>query len=359
MPRVLIGGAALLAIAACGSQPDAIEGAAAAAGSGSGSAGSGATAAGPAKGTIRVEGFRTPRAVIHDPDADVYLVSNVNGDPAAADDDDNGFISRITPDGKVLALRWIDGAHDDALQLSAPMGMALAGGTLWVADCSRVHAFDARSGKLRKTYKLPKTAQVADVVAVDGGAIASDEGPDLGPGTLYRIGSSGRPAPYLRPGRGDVGRPHALWAAAGGALWVTADRALYRVVKGERTAHAELPTGPLDGVIALATGELLLASQEGIIYRGTPAHGATGSGRPAPFANGSDRTAGSAATAGSGTTTGPDSAAPAPAPLTVAWTSAITGLKTPSDLGLDAGRRRLLIPLVLENAVELRDLPPP
>jgi hypothetical protein len=343
MSRVLAGATALLAIATCGSQRDAIEGAAVAgSGSGTGAVGSGAAGGGasaPAapKGTLRIEGFRTPRAVIHDPDADVYLVSNVNGDPAAADDDDNGFISRITPDGKVLALRWIDGAHDDALQLSAPMGMALAGGTLWVADCNRVHAFDARSGKLRKTYKLPKTASVADVVAVDGGAVASDEGPDLGPGTLYRIGSSGRPAPYLRPGQGDVGRPHALVADDDGSIWVTADRALFRVVKGERTAHAELPTGPLDGVIALASGELLLASQEGIIYRGTPALGAT--------------TTSAAAAA----------AAPAPAPveLAITWTSAITGLKTPSDLGLDVRRRRLLIPLVLENAVELRDLPPP
>ncbi|HWU90560.1 MAG TPA: hypothetical protein VN253_25015, partial [Kofleriaceae bacterium] len=300
-----------------------------------GSAGAPGSAGGTSRprGSLRVEGFRTPRAVLHDADADVYLVSNVNGDPAAADDDDNGFISRVTPDGKVLALRWIDGARDEALQLSAPMGMALAEGVLWVADCNRVHAFDARTGKLRKSYKLGRTASIADVVIVGGAAVVSDEGPELGPGMLYRIGASGRPVPYLRPNQRDIGRPHGLYAASDGSIWVTADRELYRVVKGERTAHGELPTGPLDGVIGLPGGELLVASHEGVIYRGTPA--------PAPAPG-----------------PGPGSSG-ASAELAVTWTAAYTGLKTPSDLGLDAGRRRLLIPLVLENAIEIRDLPPP
>ena len=347
MSRVLAGAgaAALLAIAACGSKQDPAESANAAGsapeagsapaavraagsaptGGAAGSAAAGAAAAGSPPlpgGALRIEGFRTPRAVLHDAEADVYLVSNVNGDPAAADDDDNGFISRVSPSGKLLELRWIDGARDEDLQLSAPMGMALAGGVLWVVDCNRVHAFDAKTGKLRKTHKLGPDASLADVAIVDGAPVVSDEGPELGPGMLYRIAARGRPAPYLRPNQRDVGRPHGLYAAGDGSIWVTADRELYRVVRGERVAHAELPDGPLDGVVGLPGGELLVASHEGIIYRG----------RPAPDGRG---------------------------PLAVAWTAAITGLLPPSDLGLDAGRRRLLIPLVLANAVEIRDLAPP
>ena len=34
-------------------------------------------------------------------------VSNRNGGPG--DMDDNGFISRVSPDGRVLDLKWIDG----------------------------------------------------------------------------------------------------------------------------------------------------------------------------------------------------------------------------------------------------------
>lgn len=350
MSRVLAGAAALLAVAACGSQDPAesagAAGSAAAAErlAGSASAGSvatvgaaGATTGGargaggaaaaagappPSAGALRIEGFRTPRAVIHDAEADVYLVSNVNGDPAAADDDDNGFISRVSPDGEILELRWIDGARDEALQLSAPMGMALAGGVLWVADGSRVHAFDARTGKPRKSHKLGPEASLADVAIVDGAPVVSDEGPELGPGMLYRIAARGRPAPYLRPNQRDLGRPHGLYAPGDGSVWVTADRELYRVVRGERVAHAELPDGPLDGIVGLPGGELLVASHEGNIYRGKPAPGGRG-------------------------------------PLQVTWTVAFTGITTPSDLGLDEGRRRLLIPLVLANAVEIRALAPP
>ncbi|NIP81802.1 MAG: hypothetical protein GWM90_22320, partial [Gemmatimonadetes bacterium] len=63
----------------------------------------------PDTAAIRVEdaGLQTPESVLHDDRADVYLVSNINGAPTERDD--NGFISRVGPDGTVLELRWIDG----------------------------------------------------------------------------------------------------------------------------------------------------------------------------------------------------------------------------------------------------------
>ena len=47
-------------------------------------------------------GFRTPESVLYDPKADLYLVANIHGDPSARDV--NGFISRISPEGQVVAL---------------------------------------------------------------------------------------------------------------------------------------------------------------------------------------------------------------------------------------------------------------
>ena len=66
-------------------------------------------------------GLATPESVLHDRTADVYLVSNVNGAPV--DKDDNGFISRLSPHGSVVELKWIDGADED-VTLNAPKGMA-------------------------------------------------------------------------------------------------------------------------------------------------------------------------------------------------------------------------------------------
>ncbi|HWO18821.1 MAG TPA: hypothetical protein VNO30_08590 [Kofleriaceae bacterium] len=280
-----------------------------------------ATETAPAGAVFRIVGFRTPRSVLHDPEADVYLVSNVNGDPAGTDDDDNGFISRVSPDGKVLDLKWIDGTDNDELQLSAPMGMAISGPKLWVADRNQVHAFDLRTGRHRASYKIHEATALADVAILDGAVIVSDNGSEFG-GSLFRIGPSRQPAPYLAPNRPGVGHPQGLYAPGDGSLWVTSEGELYRVAKRARTAGGALPKGALDGIAGTPGGELFVASHDGIIFRGAP--------RP-----------------------GPDGA------LAVAWTELCAGLEAPADIGYDAKRHRLLIPLVLANAIEVRDLPPP
>jgi hypothetical protein len=339
--RVLAGAAALalLAPSACGTHGEPAPGPGAATGTASGAApGSAAAQEGaaqgsgdareqdaaappaPGKAVMRIVGFRTPRAVLHDVEADVYLVSNVNGDPAAADDDDNGFISRVAPDGRVLDLKWIDGAQSDALLLSAPMGMAISGGVLWVADRNKVHAFDARTGRHRASHKIKQATSLVDVAILDGAVIVSDNGSELA-GGLFRIGSSKRPTAYLAPDQPGIGHPHGLYAPGDGSLWVTSERELYRVVRGVRTAGGELPGGSLHGIAGLPGGELLVASVDGVVFRGRP--------RPRK-----DRT------------------------LEVAWTELFAELEAPSDIGYDARRNRVLIPLVLANAIEIRELPP-
>src|SRR5262249_57870813 len=70
---------------------------------------------------VKDVGLATPESILYDAAADLYLVSNINGGPAEVDD--NGFISRVTPDGKVAALKWIDGAKPD-VKLHAPKGKA-------------------------------------------------------------------------------------------------------------------------------------------------------------------------------------------------------------------------------------------
>ncbi len=328
MTRVLAGAAALVALGACGQSqepaaavpersPIAAQEPAPAA------ARAVAPAAAPGKALFRIVGFRTPRSVLHDLEADVYLVSNVNGDPAAADDDDNGFISRVSPDGQVLDLKWIDGVGDDDLLLSAPMGMAITGSKLWVADRNKVHAFDARTGHHEATYKIPQATSLADVAVVEGAVLVSDNGSELA-GGLFRIRASRRPtpAPYLTPDQPGTSHPQGLYAPGDGSLWVTAGRELYRVVGGRRTAGGALPSGALDGIVGLPGGELLVASHDGVIFRG----------RPQPNRDGT---------------------------LEVTWTALFADLQTPSDIGYDARRNRVLIPLVLANAIEIRDVPLP
>ncbi|HEB52872.1 MAG TPA: hypothetical protein ENI87_06430, partial [bacterium] len=87
----------------------------------------------------------TPESVLYDPASDVWLVSNIAGEPLAKDG--NGFIARVSPDDG-SARAWIEGGRN-GVTLHAPKGMALLGDDLWVADIDVVRRFDRRSGAPR------------------------------------------------------------------------------------------------------------------------------------------------------------------------------------------------------------------
>ena len=89
------------------------------------------------------DGFRVPESVKYDAARDVWYVSNVNGNPG--DHDNNGYISRLRADGAVRDTMFI-AAGRGGVALDAPKGMALTGDTLWVADIDKVRAFDVTSG---------------------------------------------------------------------------------------------------------------------------------------------------------------------------------------------------------------------
>src|SRR5881396_4090128 len=155
----------------------------------------------PAPGGTRVGvvvGFSTPESVLHDSTQDIYFVSNVNGSPTAKDN--NGFVSRVKPDGAVENLKFIEGGRS-GITLNAPKGLALAGDTLWVADIDAVRAFNAKTGALVDSVSLSKLGAVFlnDVVVVPTGALyVTDTGirfDDVGnvlhpgPDRVFRIGS--------------------------------------------------------------------------------------------------------------------------------------------------------------------------
>jgi hypothetical protein len=72
-----------------------------------------------------------PESARYDKDLDVWFVSNVNGTPLAKDN--NGYISRLRPDGAPYTVKFIEGGKK-GVTLNAPKGLAINGDTLWVAD---------------------------------------------------------------------------------------------------------------------------------------------------------------------------------------------------------------------------------
>lgn len=197
-------------------------------------------------------GLSTPESVLYDEADDVYFVANINGSPSAKDK--NGFISKIAPDGTVVALKWVDGAAK-ATPLHAPKGMALAGGLLYVADIEVVRVYDKKNGKLKGTVTLKGATFANDVAAgPDGTVYVSDSGiafTDAGPtptktDAVWAIKKM--KATALAKGE-ELGNPNGLWVTDKG-LWVNTfgSGEVYLLdAKGARSSIQKV-AGALDGL---------------------------------------------------------------------------------------------------------------
>ena len=128
-------------------------------------------------------GFTAPEAVRYDPGQDIYFVSNWGTGDAGAKDD-NGFISRMLPDGTLDSLRFIAGGTGGA-KLHAPRGMTIVGDTLWVVDADAVRGFNRWSGAPLATIDFSRfrLGFLNDIAASPDALYVTDTGTDR----IYRI----------------------------------------------------------------------------------------------------------------------------------------------------------------------------
>jgi hypothetical protein len=258
-------------------------------------------------------GFATPESVEYYAAEDVYLVTNINGSPFAVDD--NGFISKISPDGKVLDLKWIDGARSDT-RLHGPKGAAISGNILYVADHDEVHLFELPSGKQITSVKIPGSTFLNGITPGGGGSVyttdmgaTSDDGNFVSSGTdaVYQVFPDGRYEVIIKDK--DMGWPNGIVVNGKHLIVVTfQSNEVYRVLEnGQRYMLPAPPTGSLDGLLAMDDGSLIMSSWAGsAIYRLDK--------------NGS-------------------------------YSTVVDSLESPSDIGYDNKRNRLLVPLFLKDKI--------
>jgi len=262
------------------------------------------------------EGISTPESVLYDEVNDRYLVSNINGKPDGVDN--NGYISELSPDGKVLKEKFIAGGAGK-VKLDAPKGSGISGGVLYVADISFVRLFDLKTGLPKGEIAAPGATFLNDIaVAKDGRVFVSDTGVKTGPSgfeptgtdTVYVI-EKGK-LRTIAKGK-ELGGPNGLVALANGVLVNTLNSdEVYRLdEKGVKQDVIKVPAGGLDGMALIA--DVLLVSSWKLpgIYRGSLA-----------------------------------------GKFEVAW----PGLAGAADFGFDNKRSRILVPRFVDNAVEVYDL---
>lgn len=271
----------------------------------------------PPAPVARWEGLSTPESVLYDPDADRYLVSNINGSPVAADN--NGYISELSPEGTITKEKLIAGGAG-GVKLNAPKGLGIFKGILYVSDVTVVRKFDVKTGAAKGDIPIAGTAFLNDIaIAPDGRVFVSDSGLKLGEKGLEPMGADavyviekGKARPLAKTT--SLGGPNGLcWTDQG--LWVVTfgSGELYRLDdQGERQDVVKLPTGGLDGIVCSGPSFLIASWAGSQVFTGPPA---------GPFE------------------------------------VAVSGTKSPADIGFDAKRRRVLVPRFLENVVEAYQLP--
>jgi sugar lactone lactonase YvrE len=203
-------------------------------------------------------GFDTPESVLHDTDADVYLVSNINGEPLAKDG--NGYIARVSTDRETMERYWIQGGRN-GVTLHAPKGMAIAGDLLWVADIDVLRAFDRRSGAPVREVPIPGASFLNDVSAdAQGTVFCSDTGVDAkfaptGTDAIWRVPPDGAPV-ALAKGT-ELGQPNGIVARDGGVYAVSwRDGAFYQIDRrGVRLDLGKAPQAKLDGLVRVESAE--------------------------------------------------------------------------------------------------------
>jgi DNA-binding beta-propeller fold protein YncE len=211
-------------------------------------------AAPPVKLTLKWETdpvLTTCESVLYDKDRDVIYVSNINGAPDGKDG--NGFISKVSPDGKVAELQWAKG-------MDAPKGLGLYKDKLYVTDIDRIHEIDVKTGKIKKSYKAEGAKFLNDITVDSTGRVYIS---DSGGGTISVI-ENGKLSKWMEGLNGPNGlliEGNTLQTALfGGAAFESIDVATKQVTM--RTDSVE----NADGVEAIGDGAYLVSSWNGMVH---------------------------------------------------------------------------------------------
>ena len=197
--------------------------------------------------------LQVPESVLYDPGTGFIYVSNINGNPGAKDG--NGFISRLSVDGKIVSLKWATG-------LNAPKGMAVYKGKLYVSDVDTLVCIDLSSGKVLKRIPAAGAVFLNDVaVDQDGNVYVSDSSGKNS--VIYRV-REGKAEIWLKGG--EIRNPNGLFYS-NGTLYVGTFSGGGKILAvnvrtGEITVVAEVGHG-IDGLILDKEGFFLISDWRG------------------------------------------------------------------------------------------------
>ena len=192
--------------------------------------------------------LKVPESVMYDKENHIIYVANINGKPT--EKNNMGFISKISLDGKIVTLKWVDG-------MNAPKGMGLKDNLLYVTDIDRIHVIDKNKDQIIKTHDV-SGAKFLNDIAIDS------------KGNVYATDMLTKKVLILKNNKVDTwidlneySKPNGLFMEEPDLLVGTAD-GLLRISLNKKDIKMEISNkGGIDGLKKIRKGEYIVSDWKG------------------------------------------------------------------------------------------------
>lgn len=195
----------------------------------------------------------TCEAVLFDKVSETIYVANINSDPWVKDN--NGFISTINTKGEITNLKWLDEG------LSAPKGMGISGGKLYVNDIDKIVEIDIVSQKITNTYQLDGSPQLNDITIGNNGVVLAS---GSNSNAIYQL----KGAELTEVAKNSSGRLNGLLYQKEGVYYLDSGQHQFGIFDETEKTFKTLTTdiGHGDGIIRLENGDFIISSWKGEVF---------------------------------------------------------------------------------------------
>jgi hypothetical protein len=203
--------------------------------------------------------FLIPESAAFDPETDTFYISNYDAyHPSRGAG--RQHISKLTSDGKVVALQWVSG-------LNNPTGLAVRNGRLYAVERAGLVEIDIASAKIINRIALPGAGLPNDVAVADNGDVFIS---DSRKNCIYKV-SGGQAEEWLNGPF--LPAPNGIHVLKGKVIVGTNGDGCLKAVDlttKEVSVLANLGTGTIDGLESDREGNLLVSHNEGRLFRVWP-----------------------------------------------------------------------------------------
>jgi len=199
--------------------------------------------------------MQTPESVIYDENSGAIYVANIGAVNAEGADGD-GFISKMTPEGEVSELRWVEGLND-------PKGMGIYDNKLYVTDIREVAVINLEDGSIENTYAVDGAGFLNDItIDEDGIVYITDSNTDK----IHTL-NNGEIGTWMSDST--LQRPNGLYAEGDQILLASAGGGFFAPISKDNQQVGEhwidnIPSA--DGIIKTRDGKYIVSTWQGEIH---------------------------------------------------------------------------------------------